>query len=154
MDAETNVDRPIVPIKEQTAVLGGLLWLCQHSQLHCNYSVGMLLTRVSVAIELNQYRYYEDKRGVPVGFCNWAWLSDADLTTALSGNVDLERPQWRGGENLFFPEFLAPFGHCRAIVRDIRQNVVPPNIRGWSLRGQFNPNNEPASQKVHRFVNC
>ena len=46
MGCEPTGQVPVVPITDQTSVLGGLLWLCQHSQLHCNYPVGMLLDRV------------------------------------------------------------------------------------------------------------
>ncbi|MBS8260643.1 toxin-activating lysine-acyltransferase [Roseibium polysiphoniae] len=143
-----------VPVKAQTAVLGGLVWLCQHSELHRNYPVGMLLNRVAGSLELNQYRYYENENGVPIGFCNWALLSDIDLADALAGNMVFEPCHWRSGGNLFFPEFLAPFGHCRMIVRDIRQNIVPPSVRGWSLRGQVNEDGTQQAQKKHRFVNA
>lgn len=153
MDVSNTVSTQIVPIKEQTAVLGGLVWLCQHSELHSSYPVGMLLNRVAGSLEINQFRYYEDGSGVPIGFCNWALLSDADLSEALAGNMEFQPKHWRSGTNLFFPEFLAPFGHCRMIVRDIRKNIVPPNARGWSLRGQLAGQGQQSAQKTHRFIN-
>lgn len=142
-----------LPVREQTAILGGVLWLCQHSDLHLNIPVGLLVNRVAASIELNQFRYFEDDNGVPVGFCNWAYLSDELLQEALAGEFLFKTDHWRSGENLFFPEMLAPFGHLRKIVRDIRENIVPRNQRGWSVRGQILTGDEDKPVRVHRFRN-
>lgn len=146
MDAQQTTPR------EQAGILGGVLWLCRFSSLHMNYPVGLLLERVAPSIELNQYRYYEDDDGTPIGFCNWALLSDELLAEALKGEDNLKPADWRSGSNLFFPEFIAPFGHCMRLVRDLRRNILPPNQRIWSMRGMFDEDGAGVP-RIHRFCN-
>ncbi len=157
--SEANVEReqanpPVcISVKDQTAVLGGVLWLCQYSTLHLNFPVGMLVNRVAASIELNQFRYFENGDGVPVGFCNWAYLSDELLQRALDGHSSFETRDWRSGKNFFIPEMLAPFGHLRKIVRDLRENIVPRNQRVWSVRGQILRDEEQQPLRVQNFLN-
>ncbi|MCP4184951.1 MAG: toxin-activating lysine-acyltransferase [Hyphomicrobiales bacterium] len=117
-------------------VMGGLIWLCQSSPLHQEYPVGALLQRVGPSFELNQYRYYWDAHRGPIGFCNWAYLSDASLGDILATGRDPEVSEWRSGENIYFVEFIAPFGHCREVVRDLREEVFPKGTRIFGSRGQ------------------
>lgn len=153
MDAVVGEHARLVPMGEQTAVLGGLLWLCQHSPLHRHYPVGMLVDRVAGSVELNQYRYYVAESGHPVGFCNWALLCEADLARALAGDLEFGRAHWRSGDHFFFPELIAPFGHCRRIIRDIRTNIVPSNVRCWSVRGQIHDGASPPRFRTQRYRN-
>ncbi|PWW03692.1 cytolysin-activating lysine-acyltransferase [Hoeflea marina] len=138
--------------RDQTAVLGGVLWLCRKSTLHQYYPVGMLLQRIVPAIEIGQFRYYETTQGVPIGFCNWAYLSDPLLDAALHHNLVFEQSHWRSGPHIFVPELLAPFGHCRHVVRDLRTNVAPPRQTIWSVRGAVAFGSDPAKGRVQRFL--
>lgn len=132
-------------------MLGAIVMLCTHSRLHKQYTVGMIASRIAPSLALGQFRYYEDAEGRPVAFCNWALLTDALLARALAGDFSPSLEDWRSGGNLYFPEFIAPFGHCRMIVRDLRTAVVPAGARGWSTRGATDA--DAASIRVHRFVN-
>lgn len=146
-------DPQVIGFKEQTAVLGGVLWLCQFSELHANYPAGLLLERVLPSIELDQFRYYEDDRGAPVAFCNWALLSEEILARALRGEDRFRREDWRSGPCRFFPELIAPFGHCRRVIRDLRRNIVAPNERTWSTRGLVTGEGDKGRPRVQRFCN-
>jgi cytolysin-activating lysine-acyltransferase len=37
----------------------------------------------------------------------------------------LNPSEWVGGNKLWFPEFIAPFGHARLIIEDLRTHVFP-----------------------------
>ncbi len=140
-------------IKDQTAILGGVTWLCQHSPLHQRYPVGMFLDRIVASIEINQFRYFENDHGTPIAFCNWAHLSKDLLDQALEGDLAFQRQDWKSGSYFFIPEMIAPFGHCRQVVRDLRQNIVPKDQKVWAIRGQIQTQNGSKAPRIQRFKN-
>jgi cytolysin-activating lysine-acyltransferase len=84
--------------------------------------------------------YFTDAQGVPLAFCNWAWLNIQVLTDVLATGRDLQEDEFACGDLPFFYEFLAPFGHCRAVVRSLRalphfQGQRIPAIRGEVYSG-------------------
>ena len=105
---------------EALRIMSGVEVLAGHSPLHSSYPPAMLEARVAPSLELGQFRYYIDPRGVQLAFCNWAWLDPQVLREALSTGRDLETAEFQCGDLPFFYELLAPFGHCRAVVRDLR----------------------------------
>ena len=106
--------------KDQIQIASGAFYLCQHSRLHATYPAEMVDRRIGPSLELGQFRYYTDSDGVPLAFCNWVWLSTPVLEDVLTTCRDLEPDEFNCGDLPFFYEFLAPFGHCRAVVRDLR----------------------------------
>ena len=61
-------------------------------------------------------------------------ISDEIEQQYISGQYVLNLDEWQGGNNLWFPEFIAPFGHTRFIVRDLRTNVLPKGTPAKSFR--------------------
>jgi cytolysin-activating lysine-acyltransferase len=121
-------------------ILSGVEFLSGHSQLHASYPPGMLARRIAPSLEQGQFRYYVDPRGVPLAFCNWAWLDAEVLSETLATGRDLGPAEFNCGGLPFFYEFLAPFGHCRPVVRDLRglpffEGRRVPAIRGEVRRG-------------------
>ena len=108
-------------------ILSGVWFLCSFSRLHAYYSPGVSEHRIEPSLALRQFRYYTDLHGVPIAFCNWAWLSGAVLDDVFRTGRDLKPHEFRCGDLPFFYEFLAPFGHCRAVVRELREL---PSFRG------------------------
>ncbi len=146
---ETELER----VNRTLATLGGVLWLCRHSPLHQRYPVALLLERITYSIDINQYRYFQNSKGVPVGFCNWALLSDDLLEEALTGNHRFETSHWKSGNNIFITEMIAPFGHCRKIARDLRQNIFSKDSRATCVRGHIGHPGEEAPIRIQRFCN-
>jgi cytolysin-activating lysine-acyltransferase len=111
------------PLREidEARILSGALHLSGFSKLHGNYTLELLCARIGPSLPLEQFVYYVDRVGAPVGFCNWVWLSEAVLRDVLTSSRELDAAEFRCGDRPFFYEFLAPFGHARTIVRGLRE---------------------------------
>jgi cytolysin-activating lysine-acyltransferase len=125
------------PPSDATAlrIMSGVQFLCGYSRLHATYAPEMLDRRISPSLGLGQFHYYTDPRGVPLAFCNWAWLNAAVLDEELATGRDLRTDEFNCGELPFFYEFLAPFGHCRAVVRGLRSLPFFKGRRIPAIRG-------------------
>ena len=83
-------------------------------------------------VMLDQFRIY--RRGSrPVGLVTWAWLSPEAEAAHLAGERPIAAEEWRGGDRLWYPDFVAPFGDLREIVRDARR-IIPPGTIGRGAR--------------------
>ena len=118
-------------------IVSGVQFLCGYSRLHAGYPPEMLDRRVAPSLTLGQFHYYTDPRGVPLAFCNWAWLDARVLSEALATGRDLAADEFRCGDLPFFYELLAPFGHCRAVVRDLRGLPFFRGRRIPAIRGEI-----------------
>ena len=81
------LERVIVagPLSEASAlrIMSGVEFLSGYSRLHADYPPDTLERRVMPSLPLAQFRYYTDRRGVPLAFRNWAWLNRRILDEAL-----------------------------------------------------------------------
>ncbi|MFL6804038.1 MAG: toxin-activating lysine-acyltransferase [Xanthobacteraceae bacterium] len=121
---------------DELRITSGVFYLSRHSSLHSLYPVETLHSRIGSALPLGQFHYYTDPLGVPVAFCNWAWLNRSVLDDVLATGRDLEADEFRCGDLPLFYEFLAPFGHCRAVVRDFRRLSLFKSQRIPSIRAK------------------
>ena len=118
---------------ERMRQFGSICWLMLQSNLHHRYVMGDLVDRIMPSLLCDQYRYYE-RNGQPIGFCNWAWLTDDVEAQVRTGDYVLKPNEWVGGKNLWFMEFIAPFDHGSLIVRDLRRNIFPKGTPVKALR--------------------
>jgi cytolysin-activating lysine-acyltransferase len=116
---------------------------------------GSFRDRIYWSIELGQFRFFQNAEGVPMGFANWASISDSYKDTLIAGEkVDLDKEFWTSGlldfwtsgKNLFFPEVIAPYGNFKDVVEDLRINLFEPGQVGFWLRGRLD---DTAPPKVH-----
>jgi cytolysin-activating lysine-acyltransferase len=131
-------------------IMGSIVWMAQNSVLHKNYSVEMLLKRIGPSLQIDQFRYYEDPSRGPVAFCNWAFLSDEILNEIVATGRDPEVHEWNSGENIFFVELIAPFGHCHRVVRNLRDEVLPRGQRVFAIHGQVY-HDRPNAIRLRKF---
>lgn len=146
---------------EQRAALADVLWLCSHSSLHKRYPVQIFHDRFLPSLKRQQYILCHDQDGSPVGFCNWIYLPQERLNEVAEAKCDIELKDWfaskqfenlpDGQGKLFFPEFLAPFGHCRPMVRYLREQVFRPGTTGVSIRGVIGRYTQQADPEVKFF---
>ena len=142
--------RPIAPPGSQGALTCKLLTLFNASCLHQRYTVQDICRRVLPSLESGQYVYCETTDGQPVAFVNWAFVSDRALEELLNASREILPTDWQSGPNLFFPEFLAPFGNCRPFIRHLRRNFFHPGVIGWSQKGGFY-SQKPQSFPIRKF---
>ena len=120
-------------MQQRLQMLGSIVYLMQNSPLHRQYSIADLEERFIPSLLHNQFRYYEIN-GAPIGFVNWAWLDEETEEKFQTGDYELALDEWVGGSSLWFPEFVAPFGHARKIVADLRTNVHKKGTPAKALR--------------------
>lgn len=121
------------PISQPLQMIGSITHLMLSSPLHRKYKVSSITERFVPGLVHNQFRYYEID-GNPIGFVNWAWLTDEVEQKFLKGKYVLKLDEWKAGNNLWFPEFIAPFGHARLIIKDLRSNIFPKGTPAKSLK--------------------
>ena len=134
-------------------LIGGVMLLSQHSPLHSRYVVAEWQQRIMPAFELNQFCYYEDEQGRPIAFCNWAFLSEQSRDALLSGDREISLSDWRSGQHIYIPEMIAPFGHGREVVNDLRRRVFLPwkGQKVCTVRGKVDVQNDRCIRKVQWF---
>lgn len=98
--------------------LAAAVWLMGQTATYQNYTVADLHRLLFPPISLEQYRvYYLDGR--PHGFASWAFLTPEARDGYLERTRKLQPGDWNAGDELWFIDFIAPFGGVRAIVRDL-----------------------------------
>lgn len=101
-------------------IMGGVMFLTQFSDLHARYPVKMLTDRILPSLLLNQFRYH--RRGIkPMGFANWAWLSE-DAERRYLETFELKPEDWTSGDRLWFLEILAPNGYGPDFMFELRDS--------------------------------
>lgn len=131
-------------------IVSGVEFLAGYSRLHASYPPEMLERRVAPSLMLGQFCYYVDPRGIPLAFCNWAWLNARVLGEALATGRDLRVDEFSCGDSPLFYEFLAPFGHCRAVARDLRSLSIFKGRCIPSVRGEVRDGG-PIVPRLHHF---
>lgn len=112
--------------------LGAAFYLLMRSPLHRALRLADAEALFVTPAALGQMRLYV--RGArPVGLVTWAWLTEAAEAAHLAGERALRAEDWRGGDRLWFPDFVAPDGDLAGIVRDAR-GVIPPGMTGRGAR--------------------
>ena len=114
----------VVTVEQKIFLLGEATFLFLNSPLHLRYAVHQLPTFILTPLRLGQCRIYRSARG-PVGFVAWAYLSAQVADDYVHQRRELTPEDWHSGDDLWFIEFIAPFGHARRIAADLRANVFP-----------------------------
>lgn len=96
--------------------------LCAHSPIHRNWTLKHMAQWLVVPIQKRHYLVFVDEKGSPVGFVTWAWLN-TDTARQYCERVHLRPNEHCSGEQLWFLDFVSPFGHTRAMVRYLAQSL-------------------------------
>lgn len=122
----------ISPNIEYHEALGMMMWLMKHADYHGQWPLWSVDKDVVPALLHGQSKIYFDENRNPVGFATWAWLNEDAKKILINDEGDLQLSQWKGGNHLMFADFVAPWGHTKNILNDLRGNVFPRN-RAFSL---------------------
>ena len=122
----------ISPNIEYHEALGMMMWLMKHADYHGQWPLWSVDKDVVPALLHGQSKIYFDENGGPIGFVNWAWLNDDSKKKILNNESSLKLSQWNSGDFLMIADFVAPWGHAKIILNDLRRNVFP-KTRAFSL---------------------
>ena len=122
-----------IPKQERYNLIGQITSLMLASEVHKKYLIDDIGATFLPAIHLNQFRIYRNKNNDPVGLVTWAFLSDELDKKYQKGGVKLRLEDWNGGNNGWIVDFIAPFGHAKQIIKDLRNNIFA-NRQGKAIR--------------------
>lgn len=98
-----------------------ILSLMSRSEVHKKFTVEDIGRLIIPAIIHNKVRFYVDN-GKMVGFTTFAFLSPEAEEGYLNGTRKLQPSDFKGEEgNMWFIDFVAPFGHTRPFVKALRK---------------------------------
>jgi len=84
---------------------------------------------VMPAIRLGQYQIVYNKRGVPVAYMCWAFLSDEVCNEYLSGSDRLLHiSEWNEGANLWVMDIVSPYGFTRELLSIFKKKISTDRI--------------------------
>jgi cytolysin-activating lysine-acyltransferase len=141
---------------ENQRILGAVIQLVQHSELHRYYSLGSFTCRFGTAIKRNRFRCLENERGDMLAFCAWTFITDDTLDRVLNQGHDPQPDEWCEQGTLFFKEFIAPFGHAKLLVSDVRKHIFSNYAgRAYGLRGRAGAVNfSEGKPQLRYFYQC
>lgn len=141
-------------IENNLAIMGSIVLLSLFSKLHSKYSIGYLASRIKPSLQSNSFRYYYDEAKQPIGFVCWTFLSDAVLKEVLATGRDILQHEYNSGDNIFFTEILAPFGHIGVIYKDLKEKVfcdLKQEYHGYAIRGFIKDKDVEVKPKSFHF---
>jgi cytolysin-activating lysine-acyltransferase len=137
---DVSKERAVQSLAEQHRLLGATVRLAQHSEIHRQYPLGFFASRFGAAIKHNRFRCLENERRELLAICAWTYISPDTVDRVLTQGHDPQPTEWCEDGVLFFKEFIAPFGHAKLLISDLRRNVFPNAIgRAYGLRGRMGP---------------
>ncbi|WLD58111.1 toxin-activating lysine-acyltransferase [Salinispirillum sp. LH 10-3-1] len=114
---------------------GIMLWLCSQADYHKTWPLWAVDNDLVPPLIHRQFRIYFDEYRNPVGCATWAWLSEKMKNEMIAGGT-LEFDDWASGDHLMFGDYIAPWGHAKSILSDLRTNVFPKET-AFSLGRNF-----------------
>lgn len=124
---------PKIPNQEKYNLIGQIASLMLSSEVHRKYLIDDIGAMFLPAIHLNQFRIYRNKQGDPIGIVTWAYLSKENSIKYRKGQKILKLEDWNSGKNGWIIDFIAPFGHAKQIIKDLKNNIFPDK-QGKALR--------------------
>lgn len=106
--------------------LGYTTRLLVESELHANWPVQVLAEDIRPPLLLDQYQLFCDQSQNLVGFVSWAWVTTDGARTLMADTHPLPFTEWRAGPHLYIADFVAPWGHARAMTRLLRRRADNP----------------------------
>ncbi|HBC0989164.1 TPA: toxin-activating lysine-acyltransferase [Morganella morganii] len=121
----------------EAEVLGASVWLWMHSPLHRDAPLHALPTLLLPIIKRQQYVLVSEQER-PVFFLSWAWMSlDSEARYLTLPAIHMFETDWGSGDRMWFCDWIAPFGHTRAMNTLMRHDIFPEHcVRALYHRGR------------------
>ncbi len=114
----------VFPIPQVIGVFGALVFLAAQCPRHRDHSMVQLQRLFLPAVEHQCVRLFQNAEGMPCAALIWARLSSEVSSRMVDGNIPPAPAEWISGDELWFMDILAPFGHGRVVARHLARN--PP----------------------------
>jgi len=119
--------------------LGAVCDLLIRAGVYTDWTLERVHRQFSHPVALGQAMIFRTE-GQPVGVVTWAFVSDEVLTDLMKGERGVAPHEWRCGGNLFFADFVAPYGHAPNMMRQVRgkfRDILGKGVRGhWFRRAK------------------
>ena len=146
-DVATSAPDPVERLSFAEAV-GAMLMLCWQAELYRDWTADDLEYHFVPPLQAGQCKIYFDADRNPVAFVTWALVNKEHHAVLLDTGHTPPPDAWSSGDELWFIDIVAPFGHAPSIVRDMKRNVFEGRTKdGYSL--MRNPDHSIA--KVRRW---
>lgn len=115
-----------------TSHLGQTIGLLAASPIHSKWSVADVARLIRTPLVLGQARLFYDNGRGPVGFVSWAYLTPKARDGFLNRTRKLNALDWNAGDELWFIDLIAPYGHMKQIHRQLREMSWRTNTAHWA----------------------
>ncbi len=114
-------------------LIGEVVGLMMASKVHRALQVRDIADIMLPALILNQFCIYRKSNRQPVAPVTWAYFSPEVEKAYLGGRALLSEAERQSGDLLYMTDCIAPYGHVKQVVREMRSNVFP-NAHAKALR--------------------
>jgi len=121
----------------EAAALGSAIWLWMHSRQHRDAPLHTLSVLLLPAIKRRQFILVAEA-GRPVFYLSWANLSvEAEQRYLRNSPLLMPEEDWDSGERMWILDWIAPFGHTRAMSRLLERHLFANRLaRALYHRGE------------------
>ncbi|OIO12607.1 MAG: toxin-activating lysine-acyltransferase [Gallionellaceae bacterium CG1_02_60_325] len=107
----------------EAEVLGSAAWLWMHSAQHRDFPLHTLPVLLLPAIKNRQF-VVASEAGRPVFYLSWANLDiEAEQRYLANNPLLMAEADWNSGDRMWILDWVAPFGHTRAMSRLVRSQL-------------------------------
>jgi len=122
--------------------------LLAHSDTHKHYRCATYLdTEICPPNWLGQLRIYFNDEKLPVAFVTWAEVSKGTEKELVDDSRALYYQDWDAGDQLYFNDFVAPWGGVKEVLQDLTTNIFPER-EAFSLSRHA----DGSVRKKHRWI--
>lgn len=124
--------------KSEAEIFGAMVWLWMHSSAHRHCPLHELQRLLMPALKTGQYvlALQNDAQQQPAALMTWACFApEAEQRYLQSLDRTLQPADWQQGDRPWVLDWVAPFGHTRAMTVATQQLLRQSCFRGLYHRG-------------------
>lgn len=108
--------------------LGMASWLMSFSEYHELWPLYDIEIELVPPISLGQCLFFYDENDCPVAFVTWSTITEETKNRLVYEQGQMQWEDWDAGDLLLFNDFVAPFGHAREVLAQLRSMDWPHEI--------------------------
>lgn len=92
--------------------------------MHQRYRLAAVERYTFPPLLFGQFKLYRHEQK-PIAYTSWALMSPEAEERFLASRGRIEIEDWRSGDRLWIMDLVAPFGHAKPVIDDLRSNIFP-----------------------------